>query len=143
MNKILLTFIILIGIGLPATAFGLNLELREYKNRVCYDGDTCYLLVPQFPEKLRKMSVRIKGIDTTEIRGDCEKEKKLALEGRVFANKVFLKAKNIEFKNLQWDKYGGRLLADVYLDGNSYADMIMKKNLARPYDGGKKEGWCN
>ena len=50
--------------------------------------------------------------------------------------------KKIQFDNLKWDKYGGRVLVDVYLDGKSYKDEIINAGLARPYDGGAKESWC-
>ena len=69
-------------------------------------------------------------------------EKKLALKGRDFANKMFRAAEKIEFANLKWDKYGGRVLVDVYLDGKLYKDEIINAGLARPYDGGTKESWC-
>jgi len=134
---------ILVILGFVTNAHAIDIELREFRGNVCYDGDTCYLLVPQLPEKLRKMSVRIKGIDTPEIKGECDKEKELALKARDFANKVFRSAKDIEFKDLEWDKYGGRLLSNVYLDGHLYSKLIMIQKLARPYDGGTKKGWCN
>jgi len=142
MNKIIMAFIVLVASCTPAAAFGLTIETREYRDRVCYDGDTCYILIPGLPKKLEKMSIRILGIDTPEIRGECAKEKELALEARAFANKVFRQAKDIKYKNLAWGKYGGRLLSDVYLDGKLYADMIIKEGLARPYDGKTKKGWC-
>lgn len=142
MSKFIITFFVFMFL-LQSTASAIGLELREYKNRVCYDGDTCYIIVDELPDKLEKMSVRILGIDTPEIRGKCQKEKELALKAREFANKVFREAKEIEFKDLKWGKYGGRLLTNVYLDGKLYADMIIKKGLARPYDGGTKHGWCN
>ena len=88
------------------------------------------------------MSIRVLGIDTPEIRGKCSEEKKLALKARIFANKVFRSANKIEFKNLQWGKYGGRLLSDVYLDDKLYSKMIIDEGLARPYDGKTKKGWC-
>jgi micrococcal nuclease len=118
------------------------LQMREFRSNLCYDGDTCYVLAPSLPEPLQKMSVRILGIDTPEIRGECEEEKKLAYEGREFANRMFREAEKIEFANLDWDKYGGRVLADVYLDGKLYSDEIINAGLARPYDGGTKTGWC-
>ena len=70
------------------------------------------------------------------------KEKELAMKARIFANNTFREARVIEFKDLKWDKYGGRILSNVYIDGYLYADMIINEQLARPYDGGKKEGWC-
>lgn len=119
------------------------LQMREFRGNVCYDGDTCYVSAPVLPGKLSKMSVRVLGIDTPEIKGKCEKEKELALIGRQTANKLFRAAKTIEFKDLKWDKYGGRILSNVYLDGLLYSDILIDKGLARPYDGGAKKGWCD
>ena len=118
------------------------LQMREYRGNLCYDGDTCYVIAPTLPEPLQKMSVRILGIDTPEIRAECDEEKKLALKARELANKLFKDATKIEFANLKWDKYGGRVLVDVYLDGKSYKDEIINSGLAKPYDGGTKESWC-
>jgi len=119
------------------------LEMREYRNNLCYDGDTCYVTAPTLPEPLQKMSVRILGIDTPEIRAKCEEEKKLALQARELANKLFRAAEKIEFANLKWDKYGGRVLVDVYLDGELYSQKLIDAGLARPYDGGTKTPWCD
>lgn len=118
------------------------LQMREYRGNLCYDGDTCYVIAPTLPEPLQKMSVRILGIDTPEIRAECDEEKKLALKARELANKLFKDATKIEFANLKWDKYGGRVLVDVYLDGRSYKDEIINSGLAKPYDGGTKDSWC-
>ena len=131
--------IVLIAFNVLADSF---LNMREFRGNVCYDGDTCYVLAPTLPEPLQKMSVRILGIDTPEMRAVCAEEKKLALKGRELANKMFRSAEKIQFDNLKWDKYGGRVLADVYLDGKSYKDEIINAGLARPYDGGTKESWC-
>ena len=132
-----LCFFLNIGIALA------DVEMREYRDKLCYDGDTCYVTMPALPKTLSKMTVRILGIDTPELRGECSKEKELAMKARIFANKTFREARIIEFKDLKWDKYGGRILSNVYLDGYLYADMIINEQLARPYDGGKKEGWCD
>ena len=117
-------------------------EMREFRSRLCYDGDTCYITAKTFPEPLQKMSIRILGIDTPEIRGDCKEEKELALKGRELANELFKSAKTIRLENLKWDKYGGRVLADVYLDEELYSKKLIDAGLARPYDGGTKESWC-
>ena len=45
----------------------------------CYDGDTCTFTLPGIhPFFGEKISVRIRGIDTPEIRGQCEAEKRKA-----------------------------------------------------------------
>ena len=141
--KPIIYFIILLLIAVNVAVADDFLELREYRNRLCYDGDTCYVVAKTLPDTLRNMSIRILGIDTPEIRGDCSEEKSLALQGRAFANDMFRNANNIEFRNLKWDKYGGRILADVYIDGMSYKHEIIEAGLAREYDGGKKLGWCD
>ena len=79
---------------MSTSVFALDIELRTYKNRVCYDGDTCYITISVLPGRLQKMSVRILGIDTPEIRGKCPEEKNLALRARIFANKVFENGKH-------------------------------------------------
>ena len=141
--KPIIYFILLLLIAVNVAVADDFLELREYRNRLCYDGDTCYVVAKTLPDTLRNMSIRILGIDTPEIRGDCLEEKGLALQGRAFANDMFRNANNIEFRNLKWDKYGGRILADVYIDGMSYKHEIIEAGLAREYDGGKKLGWCD
>ena len=141
--KPIIYFIVLVLIAVNVAVADDFLELREYRNRLCYDGDTCYVVAKTLPENLRNMSIRILGIDTPEIRADCTEEKDLALQGRAFANDMFRNANNIEFRNLKWDKYGGRILADVYIDGMSYKHEIIEAGLAREYDGGKKLGWCD
>ena len=118
------------------------LQMREFRDNVCYDGDTCYITAKTFPEPLQKMSIRILGIDTPEIRGDCGEEKALASIGREYANELFRAADEITLENLDWDKYGGRVLADVYLDGELYSQKLIDAGLAKPYDGGTKESWC-
>ena len=41
------------------------IESREYKGNLCYDGDTCYITATVLPDSLKKMSIRILGIDTS------------------------------------------------------------------------------
>ena len=148
MNTRINTLLVSAAVFLTVVFFAFNaladdfLNMREFRDNVCYDGDTCYVIAPTLPEPLQKMSVRILGIDTPEMRAECAEEKKLALKGREFANNMFRSAEKIEFANLKWDKYGGRVLVDVYLDGKLYKDEIINAGLARPYDGGTKESWC-
>lgn len=110
-----------------------------------YDGDTVTFNIkdvhPLFGEKI---SVRVYGIDSPEIKTKdaCEKEK-----GRVAKNLVtnLLKnAKRIDLENVKRDKYF-RILADVKFDQKSLADVLLKNNLATPYFGATKSkvDWCS
>ena len=41
-----------------------------------------------------------------------------------------------------WDKYGGRVLGDVIVDGQSVRQGLIKNGHAREYYGDKKKSWC-
>lgn len=49
-------------------------------------------------------------------------------------------AKVIGLKKVRRDKYF-RILADVMIDGQSAAEMMLKAGFAKAYDGGTKEEW--
>lgn len=108
-----------------------------------YDGDTFKVNIQSFPPIIgNKIGVRIKDIDTPEIRGKCDKERELALEAKRFTKEVLLSARVVELRNMQRGKYF-RVVADVFVDGKSLGDMIIKHGLAVTYSGGTKvHSWC-
>ena len=107
------------------------------------DGDTLEIKNECFPKEL-KLSVRVLGIDTPEkgLRAKCDKEAKLAEQASKFTKQFVGKNKTASFRNIKWDKYGGRLLADVEINGKSLAGELIRNNYARSYDGKKKGSWC-
>ncbi|MCB0367663.1 MAG: thermonuclease family protein [Bdellovibrionales bacterium] len=109
-----------------------------------YDGDTATFDIPGIhPLFGKRISVRIAGIDTAEVRGKgpCEKDS-ARTSRRLVENKLKL-AKSIELRKVDRDKYF-RILAEVYVDGQSLAEILIANRLAVPYDGGKKSvvNWC-
>ncbi len=63
----------------------------------CYDGDTCTFTLPGVhPLFGEKISVRIAGIDTPEIRGKCEQEKALAKKARDLVRGILPTAHNLD-----------------------------------------------
>jgi len=108
----------------------------------CYDGDTCRFNILHWPPIVGwNISVRILGIDTPEMRGKCDEEKALAKLARDFVRDILKRARVIDLRQIQRGKYF-RLLAHVYADGRSIGKSLILRNLARPYDGGTREGWC-
>lgn len=79
--------------------------------------------------------------DAPEIKGACLHEKLAARKAKQEAVVRIRSAKRIELRNIERDKYF-RIVADVYLDGSSLAAALVAKDLAKSYDGGKKEDWC-
>ena len=112
------------------------------------DGDTLEINNEFLPQEL-KLFVRIKGIDTPEksFRAKCLKEKKLAQKATDFTAKLINEAiankQKIEFSEIKWDKYGGRIVAKVMIGDKIIGDELIKNGLARPYYGKKKSSWCN
>ena len=107
-----------------------------------YDGDTFRVDIDELSDIVGKnIAIRILGIDTPEIKGQCEKEKQLAIKARDFTRHYLNNASSIQLSNLKRDKYF-RLLADVYVDGKSLAAALLANNLAVRYSGNKKSSWC-
>ena len=120
-----------------------EINLTQYKGDHCYDGDTCYAELANAPSELKFVRIRIRGIDTPEIKGKCEKERKLAKEAKRFLNKLIMESHLITLRNLNWGKYGGRIIADLYIDNTNYLVYLKGKDFYVPYSGGKKLNiWC-
>tara|TARA_Y100000296_G_scaffold72121_1_gene88250 strand:+ start:448 stop:972 length:525 start_codon:yes stop_codon:yes gene_type:complete len=109
-----------------------------------YDADTLTVNVPGLHPLLgEKISIRVNGIDTPELRtkNKCEKEK--AKIAKLWVERTLKKAKRIDLKNIQRGKYF-RIVADVIVDGRNLTDILLEKGMGYPYDGGtkKKVNWC-
>ena len=107
------------------------------------DGDTISFINPALPKELEKVSIRLYGIDTPESTylAKCDKEKQLGLEAKEYV-KSLVKDQKLKVIVKEWDKYGGRVLGDIYIKDQSLKDILISKGYARPYDGGKKSNWC-
>ncbi len=104
-----------------------------------YDGDTI-TIVSQLPypsSPYYRFSVRLNGIDSAEIKGKTSVEKDLAKKARDALNDKILN-RSIYLRNIETEKYG-RILADVYLDGEWINEWMLKNEYAVAYDGGTKE----
>lgn len=108
-----------------------------------YDGDTFRANIKGYPKIIgHRMAIRIKGIDTPEIKGKCKLEKTLALRAKQLTVKLLRNAKTIKLKNIKRGKYF-RIIADVYADNKSIAKTLLNNNLAVTYNGGRKtKDWC-
>jgi endonuclease YncB( thermonuclease family) len=103
-----------------------------------YDGDTITIASKlPFPNSpIYKFPVRLLGIDCPEIKGSTENEKNLAKTARD-ALSTKINGKMVTLKNVSTEKYG-RLLADVYIDGENMNNWMLANNHAVKYDGGTK-----
>ena len=117
----------------------------EWKILRVIDGDTVEIEAPYLPAPLKpKLSIRVFGVDTPEkgFRGQCDKEKQLGAEATEFTKKLVKEANKIEIEIMKWDKFGGRVLGDVIIDGASLTALLISNGYAREYYGDKKQSWC-
>ncbi len=108
-----------------------------------YDGDTITVAskMPWSESPLYRFSVRLNGIDTPEIKGKDEAEKRIAVKARDALGEKILQ-KQLMLKNVTTEKYG-RLLADVYCNGVHLNKWMIDQRYAVEYDGGTKNSPAN
>jgi len=108
-----------------------------------YDGDTFYFRMPGAWSEISMVGVRVLGIDAPEKRGRCPAERALAKEATIMAQR-FLSRGPVTLQHVRWDKYGGRIEADVLVDGQSLSEYMIDQKMARPYMGGHRDKmeWC-
>jgi endonuclease YncB( thermonuclease family) len=110
------------------------------------DGDTIVIAAPYLPEPLKpQLSVRIFGVDTPEKggRAQCPKEAQMGEQASQFTKKMVDAGKKYQVVLYGWDKFGGRVLGDILVDGKSVRHGLIGAGLAREYYGEAKQSWCN
>ena len=130
--------IILLALSVPADVISV------------YDGDTIKVNANVWPGLTWRGSIRVRGVDTPEIRGKCEDEKARARAAKEFVQSTIaqfpLSDKAywvVTLHNVKLGKFAGRVVADVELpDGTDLAALLIETGHARTYDGGARSGWC-
>ena len=104
-----------------------------------YDGDTITIAskLPFTDSPLYRLSVRLNGIDTPEIKGKTDDEKMAAKQARDAVSNLILN-KYVILQNIQTEKYG-RILADVFIGELHLNNWLVNERYAVKYDGGTKK----
>lgn len=109
------------------------------------DGDTVVIAAPYLPAPLKpELAVRVFGVDTPEkgFRGQCASEKVRGEQASIFTKDLIKATKKHQVVLYSWDKFGGRILGDLILDGMSLRALLIKNGFAREYYGDAKQSWC-
>jgi endonuclease YncB( thermonuclease family) len=105
-----------------------------------YDADTITIAskLPYDDSPMYRLSVRLNGIDTPEMKGKgvSDDEKEAAKLARDFVSKLVLN-KYVRLENIESEKYG-RILTDVYIGNIHLNELLLKERYAVKYDGGTK-----
>lgn len=120
------------------------------------DADTIAISV-LLPPPLNNLSVRVSGIDAPEMpaksyfetgklnRAECIAEAELSLEATEYVTALIANnGGKITIDNFSWGKYGGRIIADVYINEVLLSQHLIEKGYAISYDGGSRDhSWCD
>jgi micrococcal nuclease len=109
------------------------------------DGDTVVIAAPFLPQPLKpELAVRIYGVDTPEkgFRGQCDSEKARGEAASVFTKNLVQASQQRQVVLYGWDKFGGRVLGDIILNGQSLRSQLIANGFAREYYGDAKQSWC-
>jgi endonuclease YncB( thermonuclease family) len=106
------------------------------------DGDTFEARVRLWPGLAITTSVRLRGIDTPELRARCETERERAEAARESLHRILAEG-DVGIAHVILDKYGGRVVADASTHATpDVAAALIDSGAARRYSGGRRAGWC-
>lgn len=109
------------------------------------DGDTIVISAPFLPKPLKpQLAVRVFGVDTPEKghRAQCPSEAQRGEQATAFTKDAVAKSVKRQVVLYGWDKFGGRVLGDIVLDGRSLRAELIRNGFAREYYGEAKQSWC-
>lgn len=141
MIRLLATLALALVFAIPALAAPQYLDKSRLR---VVDGDTI---------AYRGKLIRIVGLNAPELRGACPEEKALGKDAKAHAKGLVDGAKIIQawFAHKKrrdgvivrdTDKYG-RALAQISIDHEDWAQLMIEAKLAQPWDGhGPKPSWC-
>ena len=109
------------------------------------DGDTVVVEALWVPAPIKKeIAIRVFGVDTPEKggRAQCPAEDTKGQAASAFTKNLIAKATKKQYVLYSWDKFGGRVLGDIVLDGKSLRAELIANGFAREYFGEAKQSWC-
>lgn len=114
------------------------------------DGDTVVIAAPFLPKPLKpELAVRVFGVDTPEkgFRAQCPSEDQRGQAASAFTKNAIAQAAaqggKFQVTMYGWDKFGGRVLGDILINGQSLRAALIANGFAREYYGDAKQSWCN
>jgi len=106
------------------------------------DGDTLRVRAQVWIDLELETLVRLRGIDTPELRGKCEAEKAQARAAKDALARLAADGP-VALTQVEYEKYAGRVLADIAgSSGQDLAQAMIAAGHARAYAGGERQGWC-
>lgn len=126
--------------------FVYTIQAKEYKDTISdfeivkvRDGDTFVINIKNIYDVFgEEIAVRIRGVDTPEKNDNREHIRKISFDAKKELEKLLFSGKEVILYNLGRDKYF-RILASVKVGDIDVGEYLIKKGLAKKYNGGKKQ----
>jgi len=130
--------------GFNLSAYANDRHFHHVTFHRCYHAHSCFITIPFLPPIFGDiLMVRLAGIETPEIIGKCEKEKKLAGDARNFVNTILENAKEIDLYDLERGQHFN-LIARIMANGKNVSDLLIKEKFAVPTPKNRsKPDWCS
>jgi micrococcal nuclease len=107
------------------------------------DGDTVEVEAQIWLGQRVQVSVRLRGVDTPELRGRCDAERQAAAKARARLTEL-VGGGAVQLADVGYDKFGGRVLARMRnARGRDLGEALIADGLARAYDGRARRAWCD
>ncbi|MEE8392870.1 MAG: thermonuclease family protein [Rhodospirillales bacterium] len=107
------------------------------------DGDTVIVRAKIWLGQEVETRVRLAGVDTPEIKGKCENERRLARDARDLVRQMLGREGEVVLSDIHYGKYAGRVVARVDTpDGEDFSGALIRAGLGGRYDGGPRLNWC-
>ena len=145
--KQLLLVLLATVIAVPALAQRMPKNSATYDAQIIRvsDGDTIVIAAPFLPAPLKpELAVRIFGVDTPEKghRAQCPAEAQRGEMASQYTKQLVQSGQKFQVTLYSWDKFGGRVLGDIIVNGQSVRAGLIANGLAREYYGEAKQSWC-
>lgn len=142
MKAIINSLLMLIALAAPAQAalYGPYILTAP----VAIDGDTLRADVEIWPDQIASVAIRVRDVDTPELRATSACERALAVKARDFTDAWLQANAPVTIARVGPDKYAGRFDAVVTgRDGSTLAAALIAAGHGRPYHGGARQSWCS
>jgi len=113
------------------------------------DADTLRAEVKLWPAIQTLATIRLRGVDTPEkgFRARCKAERDAAERATRYVRNLVRRHRRIRLRDIRLGKYAGRVVATVEVRDwrgrwQPLAELLIRRGLGRPYDGGKRQPWC-
>ena len=108
------------------------------------DGDTIAATVDLWPNLEVSTHVRLRSVDTPELRAPAECERLLAHRARTFVLVWIAEHDQVQLWDVGIGKFAGRTVGRLLaLDSGQFlGDALLEAGHGREYDGGARPPWC-